>query len=1037
MKKSFIFLGLFIALICLVGAVSGATETLTVVYDTSETHPFSMTSGGHTYITVKAPDNTYHYYAPAPVDDLLTASLSGGTWQTVQKLGQYDSDGNPTSSSDGYIITSTSAYINTLYYPNINTQLNAKVQLTSDIGTEEYLNSFAGSQTSSNTNAYKIYALANKKQGSNPYLFRVSSISYSIYDYSTDLVVIYGSSSSITYTKNGVSSSYTPFTTPTSFTSSYSMYLFANNVAGTASNNANYLRMYALKLTDNSGVMRDYIPIRIGEQSNGEYALYDKQLSNSVIYKNAGTGSFSGGGTPSALTYPHTIPNTPSISAISVTSSSPAPVGSTVQVSATLSNINEAGTVQFATSTNGNTWTNVGNAVSIASGATTATQTFTGSSTAGLYYVKAILTVGSTTYDSHTSGVSDGQVRLVTTPTLGDISISPATIGKLNTAYTLTLSETVTDMGGGAYIIYELETSTDGSTWSYVSGGSQYTSAISRTVTITDTAETTHYYRYIVSTISGFPASTTAYSPNTVSFQTFAQPATPTAEINPTTITINTATEVTLTASNVPTAPAGNTYYYQWYYGSSSTPSAGDTAITEQETTLTNPATWQATFAQTGTKYVYLKITDAAGNDPVYSPRQTLTISNYAPPTITMVSRQTSSPALTGSDVKVKVIATSYEGTTTHLTYKWYYAVSSASPEWAEISGQTTNILTTQFSTEGTYMLKCVVTDTSISMSTDSYTAGKYATVQIVPQPSISAVAVNPYVLDLSVSTTVQLSASVTNPSGVYSLVWQQSTDGGEWSNTPLTLDHGTVTVSSAGTYLYRLQVTPIVGSVITSENTHSVVAGTLPVISIVSPPNNSQYGVGETIQINATGTGVTAIQWSFGDGVKASGNTNTLTPWVQYTGIGIHTITLTAANSFGNKTASIQIIVSSAKRPLATSTPAPIKDANMVYEWMENFNPQSAEDQSPDVMGIFKGLTAPFTNVMGQWCYLALFGIPYLLIWIRTRNTIIPSIIGILFGAWLWVMLPGSAMAAAVCILILSVSGGIFGIYLSRRQRE
>lgn len=77
-----------------------------------------------------------------------------------------------------------------------------------------------------------------------------------------------------------------------SFTSTYSMYLFANNVAGTPQTYGK-LRLYSCQIYDNGTLVRDYVPCL---DDSGVVCLYD--TVESKYYYNAGTGSFTAGYPP-------------------------------------------------------------------------------------------------------------------------------------------------------------------------------------------------------------------------------------------------------------------------------------------------------------------------------------------------------------------------------------------------------------------------------------------------------------------------------------------------------------------------------------------------------------------------------------------------------------------------------------------------------------------------------------------------------------------------------------------------------------------
>ena len=93
-------------------------------------------------------------------------------------------------------------------------------------------------------------------------------------------------------------------------------------------------------------------------------------------------------------------------------------------------------------------------------------------------------------------------------------------------------------------------------------------------------------------------------------------------------------------------------------------------------------------------------------------------------------------------------------------------------------------------------------------------------------------------------------------------------------------------------------------------------------------------------------------------------------------------------------------------------------------------------QNGQPDIWGFIQGLSKPFTDIIGAWFYLALFAVPYFIIWIRQKNVIIPSILGVMFGAWVLVMLPASALPAAIGILTLAITGGLYGLSVKINNR-
>lgn len=75
----------------------------------------------------------------------------------------------------------------------------------------------------------------------------------------------------------------------TSFTSTYNLFLFANNNAGKAQL-PGILKLYSCQIYDNGTLVRDFIPCK---NTGGAVGLWDDV--NSVFYGNAGTGTFTAG----------------------------------------------------------------------------------------------------------------------------------------------------------------------------------------------------------------------------------------------------------------------------------------------------------------------------------------------------------------------------------------------------------------------------------------------------------------------------------------------------------------------------------------------------------------------------------------------------------------------------------------------------------------------------------------------------------------------------------------------------------------------
>lgn len=117
------------------------------------------------------------------------------------------------------------------------------------------------------------------------------------------------------------------------------------------------------------------------------------------------------------------------------------------------------------------------------------------------------------------------------------------------------------------------------------------------------------------------------------------------------------------------------------------------------------------------------------------------------------------------------------------------------------------------------------------------------------------------------------------------------------------------------------------------------------------------------------------------------------------------------------------------AVRSAASSTLTFVDDSGFT-EFMRVFTSNTG---MPDFEGMLKAAVRPITDQIGAFFYLILFGVPYFVLWIRQRNLIVPSIIGIIFGAWMIVKIPAAYNVPAVVLLFIIIAGGLYGIYAKR----
>lgn len=92
----------------------------------------------------------------------------------------------------------------------------------------------------------------------------------------------------------------------------------------------------------------------------------------------------------------------------------------------------------------------------------------------------------------------------------------------------------------------------------------------------------------------------------------------------------------------------------------------------------------------------------------------------------------------------------------------------------------------------------------------------------------------------------------------------------------------------------------------------------------------------------------------------------------------------------------------------------------------------ESMEDDT-DFQGFILASTTPFTAVIGGMFFVIVWGMYFVMSWIRQENIMIPSIVGLILGAVLFVYLPSEFAMAAKTLLLLSASGALYTLYKER----
>jgi len=74
--------------------------------------------------------------------------------------------------------------------------------------------------------------------------------------------------------------------------------------------------------------------------------------------------------------------------------------------------------------------------------------------------------------------------------------------------------------------------------------------------------------------------------------------------------------------------------------------------------------------------------------------------------------------------------------------------------------------------------------------------------------------------------------------------------------------------------------------------------------------------------------------------------------------------------------------------------------------------------------------LSEPYKERMGLSFFGILFILPFIAMWIRGSNTIIPSILGMILGGFIWAYMPEKFVHMAYLFIIISIAGVIYGIF-------
>ena len=418
-------------------------------------------------------------------------------------------------------------------------------------------------------------------------------------------------------------------------------------------------------------------------------------------------------------------------------------------------------------------------------------------------------------------------------------------------------------------------------------------------------------------------------------------------------------------------------------------------------------------------------ITDAHGSTLSYAPNQygdwyfrakatnsttgfsqytdTIKITVYRPPTILNTAINPANGPLTNTITLSATVET--PGGTPQLQWQ----KSSDGTTWTNIEGATTSTwVGSQTISSGKHYYRLTATGAGGT----SY--GPAVTYTAYGAPVFSSVQASASIVALPGSVTLTASASDTN-----TYTWQEQING-QW----VQIGEGnslTQRLTSAGIHNYRVVAVGYGGT--TTSSTVSVDAGYKPEVTITSPENGKRFNVDTTLTFSATVSGATSYVWDFGDTTHTVVSQSGTTSLVNYTAYGYKDIKFSATNKYGTTTAGIAIYIASSDRPIAT-TPLDSIDTSAVDNFVNQFDVVPGE--MPNIVSVIMSMYDPLDDALKGFFWVFVFGAIMLVIWLTTKSVAIPSVLGILFGAFMVSFMPDMYMMPAVALIAAGCIGGV-----------
>lgn len=451
---------------------------------------------------------------------------------------------------------------------------------------------------------------------------------------------------------------------------------------------------------------------------------------------------------------------------------------------------------QWQSSSDNSTWTNV-------SGATS--QNYTpGSLTATTYYRRAVTSNGVTSYTASSKVTVYPQLVM---------SVSPSTI-TINYNANLGQFVTTTSGGDGTYT-YNWKSSTDGSTWTTISGATSSTYSPGNLTISTS---------YRVTAISN-NASTSIFAVVTVYPQVIAT-------ISPVSSSINYNSSPGQLTSTV--SGGNSSYTYQWQSSVDNSTWVNISGATSQNYT---PGSLTAT--------TYYRVVTTSNGASVNSNTTTITVypqlTSSITPTSTTINYNTSPGLLTNTR----------SGGNSTYTYQWQSSADNST--WTAISGATSQNYTPGSLTAPAYY-RVITTSNGVFVTSNT------VTVTVYPQLTTS---VSPTSTSINYNTSPGLLTNTrSGGSGTYTYQWQSSIDNSTWTAVSGATAQNYTPGSLTATTYYRVVTTSNGVSVTSNTTTITVYPQLATSVSPTSASINYNTGPGLLANTRSGGNGTYTYQW-------------------------------------------------------------------------------------------------------------------------------------------------------------------------------